>query len=299
MKQVISLKKDLILKTKVHEIVSISFDTEIVKKEENYIEGIFRTSGTYKMLETSVNKEEFNEKIPYEIMLDDEYDLDSIDAEIENFNYEIINNEILRVNIELKVVAIKKEEDIFKEVETILEDDLFEKQSDRGFEVNGNVEFSYDDDKDEEITTIEKNDSLDEKEKLKNNDIDPIISIPEVVEEIQKRDIDPIISTPKVIEKIQKHDIDPIISKPEPIEEIKKNDITSQIGSQSINSLFNNLNDQDDKFVSYYVHILTPEQTIEDVIKKYDVIRDELEQYNNLEDIKTQNKIIIPAKINA
>ena len=52
MKQIIPFKKDLLFKTKVSEITSISLEREISTPEDGIVSGIFHITGDYKKNET-------------------------------------------------------------------------------------------------------------------------------------------------------------------------------------------------------------------------------------------------------
>ena len=99
MKQTIPFKKDITFKTKIGELTAISLDNDLTLKGEDLIVGNFYISGNYKMLEGSISEEEYSYKIPCEIAISDEYDTYDATIDIDDFYYEIINDEILRVNI--------------------------------------------------------------------------------------------------------------------------------------------------------------------------------------------------------
>ena len=123
MKQTIAFKKEVLFKTQVHEITSISLEHHVNLVETNTISGNFLITGDYKMTEASVNKETFNFTIPFDIAVNDEYIIDEAKTEITDFFYEITNNEILKVNIELTLNNLSiKEENIRNNDYLIMED---------------------------------------------------------------------------------------------------------------------------------------------------------------------------------
>ena len=73
MRQIIPFKKELLFKTKVSEITSISLEHTLYLKESNLISGEFHISGDYKMTSASINREKFYFTLPFEINLDDNY----------------------------------------------------------------------------------------------------------------------------------------------------------------------------------------------------------------------------------
>ena len=108
MKQIIPFKKDLLFKTKVSEITSISLEHSIAIKNSEKISGEFHITGDYKMTEASINRENFNFKIPFDIELESKYIPSTLTIDIDNFYYEVVNNEALQVNIDLYIEGEKE-----------------------------------------------------------------------------------------------------------------------------------------------------------------------------------------------
>ena len=63
------------------------------------------------------------------------------------------------------------------------------------------------------------------------------------------------------------------------------------------NNLDNNV-DNNDTYTTYKVYIVEDSDTIESICSKYNITKEELEKYNDLENIKTKDKIIIPYLFN-
>ena len=59
MRQIIPFKKELLFKTKVSEITSISLEHTLSLKSDDLISGFFQITGDYKMTEGSINREKF------------------------------------------------------------------------------------------------------------------------------------------------------------------------------------------------------------------------------------------------
>ena len=78
MKKIIPFKKDIIFKTNVSEITSISLEHTLSKTEENSIHGDFTVSGEYKIADESIHTEKFSYDLPFDIHMDEKYDLDNI-----------------------------------------------------------------------------------------------------------------------------------------------------------------------------------------------------------------------------
>ncbi len=109
MKEIIPYEKDIKFDTKISEITSISIEHEEDLRSED-IEGLFIISGDYKVHQVSINKEEFKYKIPFNIELSDTIDKESIKLEINEFTYDIKNDDTLNIKIELEFNYNLKEE---------------------------------------------------------------------------------------------------------------------------------------------------------------------------------------------
>lgn len=176
MKQIIPFKKDLPFKTKVSDITSISLERKIEILDGGIVTGTFYITGDYKMNEGSINREKFSFDLPFDITLDPRYDVNSVKADIEDFYYDVINEDTLKVNIDLYIEAeylpdtsldnnILTEEDksdnemnnVQKEDEPVEEDRniMMESKSDSKNDENIEIE------KDKEVAS----------EKIKNDDV--------------------------------------------------------------------------------------------------------------------------------
>ena len=98
MKKIIPFSKDLLFKTKIEEITSISLDNTL-KLDNSLVSGEFIINGTYKIIENGENDEKFHYEIPVDITIDNKYDTSNCLISIDDFSYEIINEEYLKVNI--------------------------------------------------------------------------------------------------------------------------------------------------------------------------------------------------------
>jgi len=118
---VIPYTKEIVFKTKIAEISSISLEHEMNINDIELL-GNFIVSGEYKSHELSVNKEEFSYTLPFSIAITDNIDLDSVDFSITDFSYEVINDNTLKVFIEFSVIASEKE--IIEEKEVVIFEDV-------------------------------------------------------------------------------------------------------------------------------------------------------------------------------
>ena len=249
MKQIIPFKKDLLFKTKVSEITSISLEHSIAIKNSNKISGEFHITGDYKMTEASINRENFKFKIPFDIELESKYIPSTLTVDIDNFYYEVINNEALQVNIDLYIEGEKEKEEKVREVPS---------ETEQPKEMNI------------EIPNLEKTE-ITSSFFPENKEEKPEKSSSEEREE-------------KLIPEITSPKKDTIIFEEE-----------QQKTSQKEFNLFENI-DNSDTYVTYYVYIVKEQDTIDSIMKKYNIDKETLNLYNNLEEMKPGMKLIIPNK---
>ena len=226
MRQTIPFVKDISFNSKIAEITSISLEHNLKMENNDSVVGTFTISGKYKVNKISINEEEFKKDINFDITLDDKYDSSKVTIDIDDFYYEIVNEEYLRVHIDVLIdnlLYIKKEEKPF-------------------------------------IQEIEKNDlaELKTEERISNvNDLKDI-SFEEEKENAIKQDNDT----------------------------IKKDDKESSITTNFLN--------EKEQYITYKVHIIRENETVDTIIEKYNVSKEELEKYNSLDNVGLGTKIIVP-----
>lgn len=137
MKKIVPFKKDIEFDSNIAEISSISLEHTLKLKEEKLVSGEFIISGTYKMTEASVNVDSFEYKLPFDISIDKKYDTKNIDVDINDFYYEVINNELLSISIEVVLDGLEEkpeeEEEIRmteEKIETLEDREEVEKEED-------------------------------------------------------------------------------------------------------------------------------------------------------------------------
>ena len=74
----------------------------------------------------------------------------------------------------------------------------------------------------------------------------------------------------------------------------EKEEVSEEEKNESINSLFSNLDDENDKYGTFVVYIVRQDETINTIIEKYHTTIEELEKYNDLKNISLGTKLIIP-----
>ena len=242
MKKIIPFTKDIKFNTKIYEISSISLENTLVVDENGEISGEFIVSGDYKMNDSSINTEPFIYGLPFDITIDDYYDKRTIKIDIDDFKYEIINEEVLRVDIDVLLegkVKIDKEAPEEGEQEEINPDVIIDVREEKQKE---NI-------RQKEQTNIKETKDMNEEKDLFKQTQDNTI----------------------------------MFNKEE---------------NNKVTSIFENFSLNDEKYVSYYVHIVRENDTIESISMKYNVSIDDINKYNDNKQITQSSKLIIPYIIN-
>lgn len=220
MKKIVAFKKDIIFKTQLAEITSISLEHTLHKSEDNLITGDFIVSGEYRMTDSSTTTDAFSFNLPFDIDVDDRYNIDSVVVDIDDFYYEIVDENILSINIEVSL------------------DRIYEKPLLEDFNVN-----LVEDTLEDEI--------MDFSDKIPNE---------------------------KMID----------VREEEPMER-------ENISSEEVISLFDNLDDSNETYSTYHVHIVRDGDSLEAILQKYNVTKEDIEPYNDLKELSIGVKLIIPS----
>lgn len=125
MKSIVPYSKEIKFDKKIAEICSISLEHEM-NINDTEIEGNFIVSGEYKSHVVSINKDDFSYKLPFSIDVTDNIIKESIEFEITDFNYEVLNDEILKVDIEFSVTAMEEEDEEVDSNELLDRDTMIE-----------------------------------------------------------------------------------------------------------------------------------------------------------------------------
>lgn len=210
MNKVISFEKQIACNTSIEEITSIAVDQDLDISDDYVILGNVHVYGTYKMLKTSIEEQDFSYNIPVEIEIDNRYILDDSKISIDDFKYEIVDDEFINIKVDLLLSNLnEKPEEISAEIL-----DVFPTETD-----------------DNRVSK-------------------------ETVSEIE--------------------------------EDINENN------NQQVESLFTKFLDDEDTYSTYKVYIIRENDSIESIIEKYNITKEELNEYNDLENIGINDKIIIP-----
>ncbi len=125
MKLIIPFEKKVKFNSNACEISSISLEHEFTKNEGEIL-GNFLISGSYKEHELSINKTPFNFTLPFSVDISDRVDLNTIEFTIDNFTYDLKDND-LDIKIDYVITGEDKKEEVrFEKVDEetlpILED---------------------------------------------------------------------------------------------------------------------------------------------------------------------------------
>lgn len=266
MKKTVPFTKQIHFKTMIAEITNIEVTHNLEVKENNNIEGDILVDGLYKIHEASQIEEEFHYQLPFTIEVDDKYDIENVEIGVSDFYFEIINEEDLKVNVDLEISNVEEKKEEIDE--NVVRDDSLKIP----IEV------------DEKIESVEVP-SVDEIE----NDLDDINN-----KDTNCDGDNTIINSDNNLTNMNSF-IDKIMENKEessPMLE-KKENMNTNPTSNSYSNIFDTIS-TDETYVTYYVYIMRESDTIEGILDKYKVTKEDLNFYNDIDNIKVGSKIIIP-----
>ena len=116
MKKVYSFKKEILFKNNIYEILSMAIDKQN-NLDDHAIKGQFKINGEYLIKENE--QDEFNIELPYLNYIEDNYEVSKAKADIDDFYYEVKDNNRLILNIDIVIDGLEEidipEEKIVKE----------------------------------------------------------------------------------------------------------------------------------------------------------------------------------------
>lgn len=273
MKKVVPFTKTISFRTMIAEITDIEVNHTLALNENHEVVGDILVDGKYKMTDASQIEEEFHYKLPFTIDIDERYNLDNLEIIISDFYFEIINEEDLKINVEIEMDGI--EENKLPKLE--------EKRNSL-----------------EEVSEV-----LDTEEDFVRNKEDDILIPVEIEEKKEKLEVPQNNPLHKLAEEIKKdiltEDIPLVeVTKQEAKKEIKKETTSvkqekdNNTSSNNMSSIFSSLASSEETFSTYYVYMVRETDTIESIIEKYQTTKEELQNYNDLTNVKVESKLIIP-----
>lgn len=317
MRKVISFDKELEFKTMIGEITSISLDQDLSFQDDSTVSGELVVSGKYKLTAASRLEDDFLFHLPMEIVLTERLDSKTRNVTIEDFRYEVEDNDILLCHIDLLVEGVE----IIDDIESDSSDsDIRETTGSSASEI---VDSSHDagiksELSEEELRPVEVTDIV--------TPIESTFSTPAVSNQREESfmDIVPAISS-NASDKSIDVDVDISVnnnvtdtadtntnvntntninsssnansSSTAMIETVDMKDLKDQDESDGVGSLFSSFKDSDETFATYSVYIFRANDTIEMIMDKYQITKEELESYNDLSSLTIGSKVIIPTHI--
>lgn len=235
MNKIIPFNKDITFNENIGEIVSIALDDTLKFESPYNIKGELIVRGCKKYLDVT---SDFSFPLPVEIAVDSKYDTEKASIGIDDFYYEIINDNILKVKIDLIL------------------DDLYYKEEKIVPETR-KIDFDLDIKKEDELL----NANLDVEKKGKDA-FQGEIGI--------KKDGDESLNATL---NLQKGD---------------------DMEKDNVMDLFKQTDDAKEYSI-YRVYTVEENDTLDSILDKYKITKDELEKYNDLSNLKVGTKLIIPS----
>ena len=290
MKKIVPFNNVLEFNTDVKEITAISLEHEI-HKYPDMISGVFYISGEYKIAEGLLDREKFNFELPFDIALSNNYRTDSLLVDIDDFRYDLISDKSLKVNIDLYIDG---------EVEESLQEKNNLEQLDF---------LDRDESLEEEIEETENREYLEDIEPENSLELIHDLELTETNIDFEEEKED--VCVEKEAEYKEEKSYKELTEKklneiePERIDLLKemltnnKEEETEMVQDTNTNTNENtNINifepSTEDNYVTYRVYKVEESDTIDTILTKYNVNKDMLADYNNIENIKPGDKLIIP-----
>lgn len=280
MKKIIPFHKEIPFKTNLAEITSISLE-HTIHPEANSVKGSFIVSGEYKISENSNCVEVFSYDLPFESMFEN-CNLEKAIIDIHDFYYEIVNSSILTVHIELCVQNII-EDPIVVNIEVEKPQEEVERPVIAEEQIEELVREKIEETGVSKLDTIEHEiQELFDKEEMQTSKV--------FEDEIQEAEVEVGEERPAMIE--EKQEVMKVEHKKE--EQSMETYVEEREQGNKIDEILEQM-DTKETYATYKVYIVRENDSLETIIEKYDTSRDDLALYNDLNEIKIGDKIMIPS----
>ena len=266
MKKIVPFNNVLTFSTDVKEITAISLEHEI-NKYSDMISGVFYVTGEYKITDGQLDREKFNFELPFDIALSQNYNVETLLVDIDDFRYDIISDKDLKVNIDLyidgEVVEVPLEREVLN--------DEFEKIDIRSLDDDILAVIN---DNEDEGSVITDDDILDTDDDLDDVGLENV----EVVNDKRLDLLNDMLNS----------------NKEEEMDEELNINIKNDSNNDNDNVSTNIFNPKEEEYVTYRVYKVVDGDTLDSILTRYNVTKEMLADYNNIENIVPGDKLIIP-----
>lgn len=300
MRKVISFDKELEFKTMIGEITSISLDQDLSFQDESTVSGELVVSGKYKLTAASRLEDDFLFHLPMEIVLTERLDSQTRNVTIEDFRYEVEDNDILLCHIDLLVEGVEIIDDVesdssdSRENVSLSTDSSTDDIIDSSHDVSIKNESSTDEISSVESTLLDSSSSGSSQREESFIDVTPVISS-NVSDKSVDVDVNISVNNPATDTVDTNTNVNTNVNSG--VNGTDTTELKEQDESDGVGSLFSSFKDSDETFATYSVYIFRANDTIEMIMDKYQVTKEELESYNDLSSLTIGSKVIIPTHI--
>lgn len=123
MKKIVPFIKNINLNNNIEEVTSISLDKKVNSINSGEISGEFELYLEYRESDVSIDNLKYNDTIPFDVEIDDIYSLDNVNVDIDDFYYELEdNNIILHIDLVIDNLEYKEEKELIDMCDEIKDD---------------------------------------------------------------------------------------------------------------------------------------------------------------------------------
>lgn len=307
MKQIIPFSKEIVFKTNIASITSISLEHE-EKIFDGEVSGDFIIFGDYKIHNDTTEKELFKYRLPFTTLIPDNIIADSILIDVENFTYEQIEDDVLRINIDFSIEGEERTE--------ILE--VYDRNNENNGEISKKIDNDFEDENNESVSEVQEDELemeiLNEVKKAEDSSETEILYEENVSDDLSDNN-DRVINYDNTnlysLEEISVTDMDKDIEF-QGIEFNKNTDIMTNEKVLSNDEVLETNKDEvkerdeeivkkvhkeemvDNEYVTYHIHIVKNDETLDNILSIYGSSLDVVSEYNDVSNIKALDKVIIP-----
>ena len=256
MKKIVPFNNVLTFNTDIREITAISLEPNI-NIESDLISGEFNITGEYKITDGQL------------IALSTDYDRNTLVVDIDDFRYEIVERNKLKVNI-----------DLYIDGEPLpIPEERHEPSSAIDNEDTSTILETPDKEDSEKLPKLPKEEDQSEPT--------PVSKRIDLLEDM--------LSNKEENKDNEENNVNININNTNENVNVNTNENTNT--NENID-IFNNFS-EDENYVTYRVYRITETDTIDKILETYSITKEELAKYNDIESLKPGDKLLIPANNNS